>query len=153
MLFIATVSSLILIGIIARYSFIQPYIPLQKIQDEVELYDNWAVLSSSSDSLLRDNFAQITGTDFFMDKRVVPYAEKLLEQTGAKVVSSSNVSFVLEVSQNQLQWLKSNSWRYGFIYRELQSDWRYVGVFPAEQMFYSGVDIESYLQIVLSGQE
>jgi hypothetical protein len=139
--------------------------PLQKIQDDIERYDNWAVFTDT-ESLLRENFEELGNTGNFMDRRVVPYAEKLLDETGLDVISSYNMGLVLDVKKNSkdYKWLEANSWRFGFVPRSgsghgyesheshancenssTLANFRFVGVFPAEQMYYSGLSLEEYI--------
>ncbi|MCL1789370.1 MAG: hypothetical protein FWG33_03350 [Oscillospiraceae bacterium] len=123
--------------------------PLKKIQEEVELYDNWAVFRNST---YRSD----------MDKRVTIYADKMLEDAqnlniNFEVIFQYDLGLILNDNSDKISdendWFRKNSWRYGFICTEKASqesglDFRYVGVFPAEQMYYSGVTLKEYADSV-----
>ena len=154
---VVILSSVTLVCVVLKVNKAYTHKPLQRIQHDVEQYDSWAILLTDSESLLRESFAEIGETGFFMDKRAVPYAEKLLDESELEISSSYNMGVVLNVSKKSKKhrWLKQNSWRYGFIPQGEQGNFRYVGVFPAEQMYYSGLTLDEMqeLQASLNAQD
>jgi hypothetical protein len=78
-----------------------------------------------------DNWA-LAESVYHDDSRVARNAEKMLEES-------------LEYC-NDAEWLLRNSWRFGFV--PCGERFRYVGVFHAEQMYYSGVSFEEYVTIM-----
>ena len=94
--------------------------PLQKLRQDLEHYDNWAVFSP-----IEYVFGDCPVDD--VDERIALYVAKMLS----------------EVDDNDRErWLKYNSWRYGFNYDSGRLI--YVGVFAAEQMYYSGLRLAEY---------
>jgi len=111
--------------------------PLQKLSEEIEFYDYWAVFAKDDNLTLSGDDSAICES---IDCRILPYAEKMIEE---KLINCESPS-----------WLEHNSWRYGFIFHGEPSDFRYVGVFPAEQMYYSGLTLDDYIRLIeIEGRE
>ncbi|MCL1903457.1 MAG: hypothetical protein FWF94_03455 [Oscillospiraceae bacterium] len=127
--------------------------PLVKIQAEIESYDNWAVFNPPKNT---------DGES--ISPLVSPYANKMLEdaqsnQIAYNISAQYSLGIIIEVIDlnivdNEIignEWFKNNSWRYGFICLDNETsqdttlNLRYVGVFPAEQMYYSGISLEEYI--------
>ena len=126
---------------------------LQKINEDVFNYDNWALFQD----------AQGSEEGFVVDERIVVYAEKMFEEVNKDnidfvVVSQYNIGLILSASDSE--WFARNSWRFGFVCLkshdfELKDDvitinLRYVGVFPAEQIYYSGITPEEYATYLIT---
>jgi hypothetical protein len=97
---------------------------MQKLRQVVESDDNWAVFVNAGVYLCSP-----------LDERVVPYAAKMREAAP----ESDNTD------EDYNEWHRRNSWRFGFIRCGESGKYRYVGVFIAEQIYYSGVSLEKYL--------
>ena len=130
-------------------------VPLQRIQHDIEAYDNWAVFAVEDGSLCRENFSVACDISpgSYMDERVIPYAAKMLEIAGENGVDFdviSAYSLGLDVESPNDEWFARNSWRFGFIREQIPGfDYgilrlRYVGVFAAEQMYYSNLSLDEY---------
>ena len=128
---------------------------LQKIRQDIESYDNWAVFAVEDGSLCRGNFVAVYNISpgSYMDKRVVPYASKILEvaqESDINVDVISAYSLGLDVESHDHEWFARNAWRFGFIREQIPGfDYgtlrlRFVGVFPAEQMYYSDLSLDEY---------
>jgi len=85
------------------------------VREEVERYDNWALSEEV----------------YFGDNRVAKYADKMMDE-------STQYS-------NDEGWISRNSWRFGFYFDEESQRMRYVGVFHAEQLYYSGISLSEYV--------
>ena len=94
-----------------------PGADMNKLSGEIEKSDYWAVFTE------KDVFCDADGG---MDSRIMPYALKMFEESG----------------KHDADWLPRNSWRFGFWNNS--GILRFVGVFPAEQMYYSGLTLDEY---------
>ncbi|MCL2070766.1 MAG: hypothetical protein FWH07_00835 [Oscillospiraceae bacterium] len=150
MIFISISVAVAVIAVAAYKLFNPPVdsVPLQKLQEEMFLYDNWAVFQKSTGSPV-------------MDERVAVYADKMLEEARNSGIGFSEASrydlgiVLVDFDDDESgEWFRRNSWRFGFNYqgeRDMQdneADFRFVGVFPAEQMYYSGVKPDEYAEFL-----
>jgi len=126
MWFVIVLSSLAIIAVIIMTKRTSGEVPLMTIQQDIEQYDNWAIFADEG-----------VFFDDVLDCRAVPYAEKMLEE-------AANYDEYL---------LESDLWRFGFI--EERGRLRFVGVFAAEQMYYSGLTLPElqYLHRVFNPQD
>ena len=114
---ILLISSAIISLYACRYKQ-QPDFPgggMNKLSGELEHLDNWALSAEKG-----------VYCDSDIDPRARPYAVKMLEES----------------KKHSEDWLPRNSWRFGFWYGD--GLLRFVGVFPAEQMYYSGLSLGEY---------
>lgn len=112
-----------------------PAAPFEVIAQDVQYYDNWAIYNLLQCAAAHGETCcgvQFAIDDYSLDDldcRVVPYAQKLLEESHGQ----------------DEEWFRRNSWRYGFVMSQ-PAVVRFVGVFHSEQMYYSGLTLDEYLQ-------